>query len=53
MNGNIEDALEAFQWGLACGAASCMTADNGVFVGQDARVIRGGMLTTLVDGDPL
>ena len=33
------DVLQAFRWGLACGAASCMTGSNSVFDKVDADAL--------------
>jgi sugar/nucleoside kinase (ribokinase family) len=33
---DVEGAVEAFRWGLACGAASCMTEGNSVLSRSDA-----------------
>ena len=35
----VGDAVEAFRWGLACGAASCMTEGNSVLSRQDAELL--------------
>jgi sugar/nucleoside kinase (ribokinase family) len=37
--------LEAFRWGVACGAASCLTGANSVFAREDADLIASGIHT--------
>ena len=39
----LAEAVAAFAWGLACGAASCMTGENSVFDVAEAVAIRSGM----------
>ena len=42
------DAVDAFRWGLACGAASCLTTENSKFSLTDASQIYDSTVVTLI-----
>jgi hypothetical protein len=42
--GAVAELTEAFAWGLACGAASCLTTENSVFALDDALALRAAIV---------
>lgn len=48
-NENDESLINAFAWGISCGAASCMTSTNSVFELADVQSIRKSLDIHVVD----
>jgi len=42
--GTVAELTEAFAWGLACGAASCLTTENSVLALDDALALRAAIV---------